>query len=157
MIKVVAFLQYPWYPVGTVPPAKNMYPTEQDFHRRMLEQTPAGWKLKCAFGDDLFKQIWWDNIGVVHTSNSYHPTKPDIKHVERVIKEQDPDLILVFGTLTKRVLDQSINAIGRKVMETMHPANGSCRQFDTDAFAYAVSEFVRTVKPIDINRKSKIV
>jgi hypothetical protein len=137
-MKIVAFLQNPWFPPGTKKEHVDKYTTDQRFHRRLLANTMSGRRLLEAFGEDTFKEIWWDNVSPDPAWTSAGVTSTVMAHVERVLREQDPDLILVFGLQAKQAVSRSVGSIKRKVMACHHPNARFKTQEDLNKFALDV-------------------
>lgn len=133
--KIVAFLQNPWFPDGTAPEVIDRYRSEQQFHQRLLARTMSGNRLMVAFGEFWFKRIWWDNANPEHSRRPGITTEYDIRHIERVIKEQEPHLILTFGTQARDGVSKSVASITTKVMSCHHPNARFRGQQDLDQFA----------------------
>lgn len=142
-IKIVAFMQNPWFPEGTQKHHLDRYTTDQEFHRRVLANTVSGRRLLESFGHPFFDRIWWDNVCPKATHRPDGQGTVDMMHVERVISEQDPDLILTFGTLASEALQRSAGAIRRKVMHCHHPNARHRTQREMSDFAITVMQWVR--------------
>ncbi len=97
MIKIVAFLQNPYFRPGNDPRLIEKYRMDPEFHRRVLLMSATGRALYAAFGPKLYHEIIWDNANPKHghTRNAMLPA--DVSHMEITIMLHDPDLILCFG------------------------------------------------------------
>lgn len=137
-MKIVAFLLSPSDAVFSNQPAHvlDKYRDDQVYHRKMLRQSMTGNRLYQAFGD-LYEMIWWDNVIPVGG------TEPDAKHVNKVIMEQKPDLILTFGKAAETTIEDSIAAINRMTMSCHHPNARFKTQSDLDLFAMKVRGLLR--------------
>lgn len=141
-VKIVAFLQNPWFPAGTKPDHISLYRTDQEFHQKLLRQTMTGNRLVMSFGDELFKRIWWDNAAPSAVDHPRKRSPINMIHVESVINTQSPDLIIAFGELAKEAIDLSVEAMRKKVMYCHHPNARFKTQSDLDAFAQEVMDYV---------------
>jgi hypothetical protein len=119
--KILAFMQNPWFEPGTRPEITDKYRTDQEFHRRLLARTMSGGRLLQAFGPDMFGKIWWDNVAPAAAFEAAGKTDVDAQHVERVINEVRPDLIITFGILAEEAVDNSILATDIDYMCCHHP------------------------------------
>jgi uracil-DNA glycosylase len=108
-MKIVAFMQNPWSPPGTDKRHVQLYSTNQDFHRRLLRGTMSGNRLQQAFGS-LFDTIWWDNASPEAADAPEGKTRADSDHIIRVLKEQQPDIVITFGTMAKEALIEVIGS-----------------------------------------------
>jgi hypothetical protein len=128
-MKIVAFLESPSGAVLTTKEFER-YQHDQVWHRQMLRQSMSGNRLYQAFGD-LYEKIWWDNVA---PKGNF----PDGKHIDDVIREQKPDLILTFGGIARDALDDSIGAINIERMDCHHPNARHRSQADLDHFAMII-------------------
>ena len=142
---ILAFMQNPWFPPNTAKRHVELYNTDQEFHRRLLAGTMSGRRLRQAFGD-LFGKIHWDNVAPAAAEEASGVTDVDMKHVERVIGEVKPQLILTFGTLAKGALENSIRAYKIKRMDCHHPNARGRTQGDLDQFASDVQSYITSVE-----------
>jgi hypothetical protein len=139
-MKVVAFMESPSkniFPEGTSQVIIDRYRDDQEYHRKMLRQSMSGNRLHQAFGD-LFDQIHWDNVAPAGTVDS--------KHVDKVVKEHDPVVILTFGNIAQDAVDNSIASLTKKVMVCHHPNARHKTQSDLDNFAMEVRTHLRNLK-----------
>src|SRR5688572_8073089 len=127
-LKIAAFMQNAWFPPGTQKHHLDRYITDQVFHRRILRGTMSGRRLTEAFGDTFFDRIWWDNVAPRATLLASGHSATDMPHVERVIAEQGPRLILTFGTQAKEAIALSVGGMKLKVMNCRHPNARGIRQ-----------------------------
>lgn len=139
--KIVAFLQNPWFPPGTKKEHIDRYNTDQAFHQRLLRNTMSGQRLMQAFGEHMFKRIWWDNVSPEAADEAKGITPADMAHIERVIDEQGPDLVLCFGKSAKEAIDRSAGSITRKIMYCHHPNARYKTQDELNAFAHEVWDY----------------
>jgi len=131
-MKIVAFLQNPWFRPGTDQRLIDLYRTNQEFHRRVLRLSATGKALYNAFGPKLYSEIHWDNANP--RSGSTRDTKypPDMVHMENVIVAQNPDVLLLFGRQAQDGIDRILHesflkyTFGYVVFRAPHPmARGS--------------------------------
>lgn len=135
-MKTIAFMQSPNLDLLPAEEDRKRYITDPIFHREMLMQSMSGIRLRQAFGP-FFDEVWWDNVNPDgnHVSQS---------HVDRVLAEQRPDLILTFGNEAHDAILNSVMAIRCKIMSCHHPnARFKC-QSDLDNFAAEVRTWVMT-------------
>lgn len=157
-LKILGFLQNAWFPSETDERHIIMYRDCQEFHRRLLKSTMSGHRLHMAFGD-LYGVIHWDNVGPAAIGNPDGLTKPDMRYVEKIIKQVAPDLILAFGNSARDAVTASIGAINREVMYCHHPNARHHFQAELDAFAQSVRVWLRETNPIKLTARkvSKVV
>lgn len=141
-LTILAFLQNPWFPEGTPRNIVTQYQTDQEFHQDILKATMAGQKLHMAFGNDMFRRIWWDNVTPVVTDHPRKKAAKNQEHVDAVISKIKPQLILTFGDEAKEAVTDSVVAIRTKVMHCHHPASRVHYQADLDTFAQYVWDYV---------------
>lgn len=137
-MKIVAFLQSPSqtiFPEDTPAHILDKYRDDQEYHRRMLKQSMTGNRLYQAFGP-LYDEIVWDNVAP--------KDEVDHAHIDRVIAESEPELILTFGEVAKEAVSNSIMAIKIKTMACHHPNARFRTQNDLDEFAVQVREHILT-------------
>lgn len=145
-MKIVAFMQNPWFPPGTQRAHVDRYRTDQEFHQRLLSRTMSGGRLLQAFGPDTFSKIWWDNVAPEAAEEAAGQTEIDYDHVERVIHTQKPDLIISFGALAERALDNSIGAIEIPYMCCHHPNARGKTVSDLAQFAIDVQQKIEELR-----------
>ena len=103
-MKVLAFLQNPWFPEGTKEEHIEKYRTDDKFRRRVLAMSETGKRLLKAFGEETYDEIVWDNVAPAHTSHSRGITPADPDHIQAAITSNNPDLVLVFGIHAAKAL-----------------------------------------------------
>jgi uracil-DNA glycosylase len=145
-MKILVFLQNPWFPPGTAKQHIDRYTTDQEFHRRLLAGTMTGQRLRQAFGETMFRDIWWDNVAPAAAEVSTGVTEIDEEHVERVIKQVKPDLIISFGKLAEDALDGSIAAEPIPYMCCHHPNARHKTTQDLCEFAVEVQQSIERLK-----------
>lgn len=136
--KIVAFMQNPWFPVGTKREHVDRYRTDQEFHRRLLACTMSGTRLLQAFGPHMFEMIHWDNVAPEAAVEASGKTDVNPDHVEKVISEVEPELIISFGKLAEEALDNSILAENIPYMCCHHPNARGHTQAELQEFAISV-------------------
>lgn len=138
-MKIVGFLQNPWFPPGTREEHIIAYRDDQDFHRRLLEGTMSGRRLSVAF-EDLYDAIHWDNTNWRPAFMASGREEPDHQHMMDVVKREQPDLILCFGNQAR----DAMRAIGRlfnkkhDFLHCHHPNARGKTQMDLNNFAIMV-------------------
>lgn len=88
-IKVVGFLQNPWSPVY----AGGTWPRESWL--RALWKSRSGQRLRIMLCDEI--DFHFDNATPIVCENPRDVIPPDIDHIRKVLKEQNPDIIVTFG------------------------------------------------------------
>src|SRR5438067_416503 len=96
-MKILAFLQNPWFRASTDPRHIAMYREDQNFHRRVLLMSATGRALYRAFGPELYAQIHWDNANPHHGGERGAQFPPDVWHMLTIVVSVRPDVILLFG------------------------------------------------------------
>lgn len=140
-MRILAFMQNPWFPPGTDPRHVKMYRDEQEFHRAVLGRSMSGRRLMEAFGY-LYQEIHWDNVAPEAATESPGRTEIDHDHVKQVIDKIRPELILTFGTIAADAVSDCSNAASVKVMECHHPNARHRTQNDLNQFAQDVRTFI---------------
>ncbi len=118
---ITAFMQNPWFPLGTDLKHIEMYTTNQEFHRRILARSMSGGRLVQAFGPELFNKIWWDNVAPVAADHSSGVTEVDNNHVAVIVEKTKPDLIITFGVIAMGAIHRCLYADGIQKMNCHHP------------------------------------
>ena len=95
-MKIVAFLQNPWFREGTPDNVIQRYRDDQRFHRKILLLSMSGKRLHKAFGD-LYNEIHWDNTNWRAVHHAAGKLYPDFKHMANVVSNQEPDMIIAVG------------------------------------------------------------
>lgn len=144
---IVAFMQNAWFPEHITHYHRELYQTDQAFHRVVLGKTMSGNRLKQAFGDKYYNLIWWDNAGPPAIGSSEIATPIDIKHVDKVINDHDPLLILTFGRKAEEAVSRAVNSVDKTVMNCHHPNARFKTQEDLLRFALRVIQWLREVNP----------
>lgn len=125
-MKILAFLQNPWFRPGTQPRHIKMYAENQDFHRRVLLLSATGRALIRAFGAELYHKIIWENANPRHGHDRRAKMPHDIGHMAGVIVRHRPDLILCFGDEAKNGMKKLMSEPWPNVLHAPHPmAHGS--------------------------------
>lgn len=129
-MKILAFLQNPWFKAGTDPRHIKMYATDQDFHRRVLFLSATGRALHAAFGSELYREIIWENANPRHGSHRRDKMPCDTDHMVSVLSKYKPDLILCFGSEAKKGMKKLIiEPTCSNVLYAPHPmAHGSAAE-----------------------------
>lgn len=140
-MKILAFLQNPWFSVETDSHVIERYRTDQVFHRRYLRGTLSGNRLSMAFSG-LYEQIHWDNVSSDLSNEANDISAVDMKHVETTIRNTKPQLILTFGQLAKETIRKSLYAQGIPVMECHHPNARGKTQADLDLFVQKITDYI---------------
>ncbi len=128
-MKILAFLQNPWFKPGTNPLLIKKYRTDADFHRRVLYMSATGKALHEAFGQELYGKIIWENANPLHGSTRDARMPPDLVHMAAVLIRHKPDLILCFGREAQRGMGKLMSRPWPNVLFAPHPmARGSAAE-----------------------------
>lgn len=145
-IKIVAFMQNPWFPIGTSPRHIKMYNESQHFHRRVLALSMSGRRLLSAFGEHLYNQIWWDNASPIAATIATGKFEADMEHMMRATILQMPRLLLGFGTSANdaitTLLTENPFPYQIRFMACHHPNARGRTQQDLNDFAQVVKNFM---------------
>lgn len=147
-MKIVAFLQNQWWkdPEGVKKRIEN-HANPEELRRRLIVWGLQGCKtgrvlekrLAAVIGPITFKKIHWENSSRHIGGKSASTFPADIHHMEDVINEQIPDVILVFGKIAQQGMNQLNIAPHVAVLEAVHPASrGSLTTLDLMAMALKV-------------------
>lgn len=147
-MKIVAFLQNPWFPDHVAERHKKLYGTDVNFRRRVLARSMSGRRLITAFGYDLYESIWWDNANPECTSHAAGLNKADWDHIARVVAEQKPKLVLTFGNQARDGFTRAqLICPTTYEIETLHCHHPNARhktQADLNNFADIVRRVILT-------------
>lgn len=141
-MKIVAFLQNPWFKEGTAERHILMYRDDQVFHRKVLQMSMSGGRLWIAFGSELYNQIWWDNTSWRPSVTSSGVKNIDMEHVRKVISEQRPGLVLCFGRQAEHAVNIAFDYPWYERMVCHHPNARGRTQADLDLFALIVKKHI---------------
>jgi len=155
-MKILAFLQNPWFHEGISQRHIEMYRDDQDFHRRVLAMSMSGRRLQMAFGE-LYNDIHWDNTNWRPANHASGKEKPDLDHVMRILKSQDWSLILTFGNQAKNAITLLLNSRHKyyvklnhtraNVLFCHHPNARHRTQVDLNNFASIIKELCAQTTP----------
>lgn len=124
-MKILAFLQNPWFMPGTNPRHIDMYRRNQNFHRKVLLMSATGQALHRAFGPKLYGKIIWENANWRHGSERRAKMPADVAHMINVLVTHGPDLIICFGHEAKIGM-KAVACGSAEVLFAPHPmAHGS--------------------------------
>jgi len=140
--RILAFMQNPWFEPGTRPEIIDRYKTDQEFHRRLLARTMSGQRLLTAFGPTMFMEIWWDNVAPKAAVEAAGVTDIDMQHVDKLICDYKPDIILAFGKLAEKALDNSFYAELIPYFCCHHPNARGYTMLDLAAFAVQITDWI---------------
>jgi hypothetical protein len=138
-MKILGFLDIPSCGINATVPYQEGY-------RRLMLESQAGYRLKYAFGEGVFKEIWWDSVVSDAVSENV-----DLAYVNRTIIEQKPELILAFGLSAEQAVQTAAAAIRVKTMTCFHPNARRFTQADLDNFAQEVRDWCLMQKLDDEN------
>jgi len=80
-----------------------------EFQKRLLAQSFTGKRLIKYLGEDLFRQIHWENISPKIGSKSSSHFPADYKHIKKIINKFKPQVIILFGNLAIQTFDRFPN------------------------------------------------
>lgn len=100
MIKLVAFLQAPWFKPGTDIGHIHQYVNDANYRRHILSQTVTGKRLMVMFGD-RFSEVHWDNVTPLPGDNPDSVMTIDLNHVIAVIEKLEPIMVLTLGEVAR--------------------------------------------------------
>jgi len=127
MKPIVAFLQNPWFKLGTKPHHIKLFQEDQDFRRRVISMSRTGQCLLSAFGDELYDHIWWDEANPEPCFNSSQVRPPDVKHISDVLIQQQPFLVVTFGAMAHQGLHDALQWLKFKPSHRLHSAHPTAR------------------------------
>lgn len=64
--------------------------------------------------------IWYDNTTPIVGAKSSSIVKPNTQHIQKILAEQNPDLVILFGKQAKEAV---LNMWAGNVLILPHPAN----------------------------------
>lgn len=133
-MKIVAFLQNQWWKnPKRIKEELERAPDPEKYRRRLLtwglSQCKTGKVLEKllvpVIGAEAFENIYWENSSREFGGRSTCKFPPDPKHMQEVINTQDPAVILCFGGIAKKGLDQCTVLEDTDVLYAVHPASRS--------------------------------
>lgn len=128
-MKILAFLQNPWFRPGTSQRHIRMYAENQSFHRKVLYLSATGRALHRAFGEELYGQIVWENACPRHGTERRAKMPYDLVHMARVLVLEKPELIICFGREAKMGMNKLMSEPWPNVLYAPHPmAHGSAAE-----------------------------
>lgn len=116
-MKIVAFLQNPWFRSNTDPRLIEKYRVDPEFHRRVLLMSATGHALYAAFGPKLYHEIIWDNANPRHGHTRRAALPADVDHMKIILTLHRPDIILCFGRQAQMGMNKLMN---RRVVPFSH-------------------------------------
>lgn len=139
-MKILAFLQNPWFKPGTSERHIKMYAENDSFHRKVLAGSATGRALRKAFGDELYEKIIWDNASPQHGDTPDSKFPPDTRYMVYKYTQAQPDVVLLFGRQAQDGWDRLVNIYGSLtrsiVFRAPHPmAMGSAKAHLADIVA----------------------
>lgn len=140
-MRILAFMQNPWFREGTPDEWILRYRDDQEFHRRILARSMSGSRLVKAFGKESYDRIHWDNVNWRAASVANGILPPDMDHIAGIIYKIDPQLIICFGRVALNGLTAHDPAC--PVWGCHHPNARGKTQHDLNVFAQMVHDFER--------------
>lgn len=131
---VVAFLQNQWFkePVR-VQRIYDQHPDirEQCIRRFLFAGCLTGRQLMKAFGEDGCSRIVWEECSTKIAGFSEGVFPADLDHMVRVVEKWKPKLVLAFGRVADKAINEVLRRYGRtggyfEILTAPHPA---ARQF----------------------------
>ena len=98
-MKILAFQQNPWAKDADRAMrqvARYGHAWTRKFIAMYMPKRHSGRRLRATFGD-LFDLIVWDNVSPIIAGKASANPGPDLDHVRRMLKEEEPDVVLAFG------------------------------------------------------------
>jgi hypothetical protein len=142
MKTIVAFLQNMW--VRDPDRVRSDIAKYGEQHRLRLIQyclfagCLTGRRLKTAFGDELLEQIIWEESTREIAGNSRHVFPPDFVHIQAVLAEIKPRVVIAFGRIAGDAVKKVWNG---PLVCCSHPA---ARQADTVGRLHTASVELKT-------------
>lgn len=137
--EIVAFLQNPYFKEGTGRDTIDRYTTDVDFRRMVLAMSATGKRLQKAFGEEWYGQIWWDNSNPLHVIHHWGKHDADYHHIVRVVKEQQPKIIIAIGHIARRAcLELNFN---QPTFVVNHPSSFGFRNSTIALFSGLVKSY----------------
>lgn len=111
------------------------YREDQEYHREVLGKSMSGGRLMRAF-NELFYRIHWDNIAWKPGTSQ----EPDYEHIKRVLRLQQPELVICFGIQAQSAIHQLSLSVKftTPLMHCHHPNARHKTQQDLNDFAVSV-------------------
>lgn len=146
-MKILGFLQSP-NPKVIGLEYHIKYRDDYDFHRRVLESTMSGKRIRQSLGD-LFDKIYWDNANPIPGE-----AVPNYEHIERVITKIHPDLIIAYGNIPRDALIETDPPV--PMFFCHHPNARYKNQKDLDRFADTVRLWIQTRLQSSLDHQGRV-
>jgi hypothetical protein len=117
---IVVFLQNPWSKVY----AGGSW--QRESWLRALHRSRSGVRLHVMTAESGRSDIWFDNVSPVTTATPSGISPPDLHHVRRVLRDQQPTHIVTCGEHARRAVAAVVAEPGYQDIPTLaipHPAN----------------------------------
>jgi hypothetical protein len=120
-VKILAFLQNQWF--KNPERAAAIYARRPELRRKLNARflfagCLTGRRLRMSLGDDLCREIEWEEVSKEVAGESSGAFPPDPKHVAAVLEEVKPDVVLLFG----KIAEEIEHMVPCKVIKAPHPA-----------------------------------
>jgi hypothetical protein len=106
----------------------------------VLALTPTGKVLIKMFGKEFYEKIWWDNASPVHGATRDHREKPDLAHIQTVLEQIKPKLVVCFGNSAMEGLVDHESEF--EILKCPHPMARGVTSKQFADFAMQVKKFV---------------
>jgi hypothetical protein len=130
-MKTVAFLQNMW--------VKNPYHVKrrielygENYRRRVLKYSlfagcPTGRRIKQAFGEELVKQIIWEETTREIAGDPRTTFPPDLMHMSNVLMDENPAIVITFGEIARTAMLVAARLVAQDrprfhIVKLPHPA-----------------------------------
>lgn len=100
---IVGFLQNAWFRPGTKQVIIDRFWSDHKFRRALIARSASGKRLTRTF-DKLFAEIYWQDATREIGYKSSAKLPADDCHIQQVLNEQCPSLVLAFGELAGAAL-----------------------------------------------------
>jgi len=128
-LKIVAFLQNPWFKPGTPRRLIARYRDDPVFRRRVLGAARTGLLLRRMLGEALFESICWENANPRHGTDRLAAFPAEVRHMRRVIHRHAPEVVVLFGRQAQDGFDRIRTPGSFVVLRAPHPqARGSYKR-----------------------------
>lgn len=148
-MKVVAFLQNPWFKPETPNYIIAKYRDDPDFRRKVLSLSVTGRRLDSAYGK-FFSQIHWNNANPLHGSYSSKLFREDIGHMVNVLGSERPVAVVTYAKTALDGMSQILHYWDEipeiKALDLAKPAHHHCPHPNSRGITqHQLNEFAREI------------
>lgn len=153
-MKIVAFMQNQWVKDPARLQAMIDRAPDPEERRRGFITTllfmgcVTGRRLRTYLGRDLCGQIIWEEASREITGSASAKVTADLVHIERVISQEKPDVIITFGSIARDALRALPESVTEEVRCVASPHPAARNQLDQARFREAMQLVVKIAREL---------